>query len=218
MNDKTEFSIKDYIPVIIMGVCIIAAAIFIFVNGISINDISRFITENEKQAIVIIIGLFALKGVCAVIWYSGLVAASGFAFGFSGGIIVNSIGTLICLSVSYIMGYFTKANPINSIAKKNKKIAKYVDKCTSSSFLVSYLLHAMGLSTEALGMIFGFMKMPYFKYLFSSFIAMLPTMICITVFGGEPSLTSPAFWIAVGIKVIVFAAAYFKNHKLAVEH
>lgn len=71
---------------------------------------------------------------------------------------------------------------------------------------------------RGVGNVFGFMKMPYFKYLFSSFIAMLPTMICITVFGGEPSLTSPAFWIAVGIKVIVFAAAYFKNHKLAVEH
>ena len=73
------------------------------------------------------------------------------------------------------------------------------------------ILYEMSMETEA-------QKMPYFKYLFSSFIAMLPTMICITVFGGEPSLTSPAFWIAVGIKVIVFAAAYFKNHKLAVEH
>ena len=218
MNFNTEFSIKDYIPFVIMCICVITAAVFIFVNCISINDISRFILQNEKKSIFILVGLFALKGVCAVIWYSGLVAASGFVFGFYDGIIVNSVGTLICLSVSYIMGYFTKANPINSIAKKNKKIAKYVDKCTSSSFLVSYLLHAMGLSTEALGMIFGFMKMPYFKYLFSSFIAMLPTMICITVFGGEPSLTSPAFWIAVGIKVIVFAAAYFKNHKLAVEN
>ena len=54
MNDKTEFSIKDYIPVIIMGVCIIAAAIFIFVNGISINDISRFI---EKHNNIILYGL-----------------------------------------------------------------------------------------------------------------------------------------------------------------
>ena len=129
MNFKTEFSIKDYIPVVIMCISVITAAVFIFVNGISINDISRFILQNEKKSIFILVGLFALKGVCAVIWYSGLVAASGFVFGFNDGIIVNSIGTLICLSVSYIMGYFTKANPINSIAKKNKKIAKYVDKC-----------------------------------------------------------------------------------------
>ena len=92
-------------------------------------------------------------------------------------------------------------------------IKKYFDKCETNSFLVSYILHALGLSTEVLGIMFGFLKMPYLKYLISSFIAVAPGMVCVTIFGKELDVTSPAFWIAVAVEVTVIVSAYIYSKK-----
>lgn len=211
MKKPTDFSLMNFIPLVFMGLCVILTAAFILINDITVDTISSFIVENRSKAVAILLAIFALKGVCAIIWYSGLVAAGGFALGFWTGLTVNVVGTVICLTISYIIGYFTKENPIHSVTSKNKRLAKYIDKCEKNSFFVSYLLHALGISTEALGVVFGFMKMPYIKYIFSSLLAMLPGMICITFLGNEPSITSPAFWIDIGIKLIVMAIAYFAD-------
>lgn len=57
--------------------------------------------------------------------------------------------------------------------KIKKLIKKYFEKIETGSFLVAYLLHAMEISTEALGAAFGIAKMPYIKYIISRFIVAL---------------------------------------------
>lgn len=214
VKTKRKYCIKDYIPVIIMAVCIITALIIAYVKGITMDDIYTLVEGNRLQAVIIILLIFALKGVVAVIWYAALVAVSGYVFGLADALIVNSIGTVLCLSVSYGVGYFTKSDFVRSMIAKNKRISKYFDKYESNSFLISYLLHAMGLSTEVLGLMFGFMKMPYIKYVLSSFIAMLPGMVCITIFGERPDFASPAFWIAVAVEAAVIVTAYIYSKKV----
>ena len=56
--------------------------------------------------------------------------------------------------------------------------------------------------------------MPYLKYLISSFIAVAPGMVCVTIFGKELDVASPAFWIAVAVEVIVSAYIYSKKRLL----
>lgn len=199
---------------IIMGICIIVAFVIALVKGITMDDIYTLVEGNKVQAAIIILGLYALKGVVAVIWHAALVAVSGYVFGFPFALFINSIGTVLCLSVSYTVGYFTKSDSVRTLISKNKHINKYLNKCETNSFIISCLLHAMGLSSEVLGLMFGFMKMPYTRYIISSFVAMIPGIVCITLFGEKADFTSPIFWIAVAVEATVIITAYISSKKL----
>lgn len=213
MRAKSKCCIRDYLPIIIMGICIIVAFVVALIKGITMSDIYALVEGNKVQAVIIILCLYALKGVIAVIWHAALVAVSGYVFGFPFALFVNSVGTVLCLSVSYSVGYFTKSDSVRSIITRNKRINRYFSKCETNSFIISYLLHAMGLSSEMLGLMFGFMKMPYIRYIISSFIAMIPGMVCITLFGEKADFTSPAFWIAVVVEAAVIITAYVSSKK-----
>lgn len=55
--------------------------------------------------------------------------------------------------------------------------------------------------------------MPYIKYAVSSFLAVAPGMVCVTIFGRELDFTSPAFWIAVSVELTIIVTAYIYSNK-----
>ena len=166
-----------------------AAVIVIIVNDLSFSDVYDYIMMNRTKALIIILLLYTAKSLTVVIYYSLLVALTGYIFDLPTALLVNSAGTMICLTVSYF------------------------EKCEENSFLDCYILHALGLSTEILGLIFGFLRMPYIKYVVSSFLAVSPGMVCVTIFGRELDFTSPAFWVAVCVEATVIITAYIYSHK-----
>lgn len=213
MKPESKEMLKGSIPIIIMIICIISAAAFVIINDLSFEDVYDFIMNNRTEALVIILLLYAVKSVTVIIYYSLLVALTGYIFDLPTALLVNSAGTLICLTISYIMGYFTKNEALFKKLNKYPKIKRYFNRCEENSFLVCYILHALGLSTEILGLIFGFLKMPYIRYAVSSFIAIAPGMICVTIFGRELDFRSPAFWVAVAVEVTVIITAYMYSRK-----
>ncbi len=213
MRISVRDTFRDYKPVIFMAVCVVLAVSAAIVNDITFESVYEYIVDNQTRAAIIILSLYALKSVTVVIYYSFLVAVSGFVFDLPVAIAINSVGTLICITVSYLIGYHTKNDAIIDKLNKHKKIKKYFDKCETNSFLVSYILHAMGLSTEVLGLMFGFVKMPYIKYAASSLIAIAPGMICVTIFGRELDFASWEFLIAAAVEVTVIITAYIYSKK-----
>lgn len=213
MKISVKTAVRDYLPVIFMLACILLAVTAAIVNDITFKSVYEYIMNNQTEAVVIILALYALKSVTVVIYYSFLVAVSGFVFDLPTAVLINSVGTLICITVSYLIGYHTKNDAVISKITRNRKIKKYFDKCETNSFLVSYILHAMGLSTEVLGLMFGFVKMPYIKYAVSSFIAIAPGMICVTIFGKELDFTSWEFWLAAAVEATVIITAYIYSKK-----
>lgn len=213
MNTNVKRIIKNYLPVLIILVCMIAAVAAAIINHWTFESVYGYIISNKARAAAIILFLYVLKSVTVIIYYSFLVAVTGFIFDLPQALLINSAGTMICLTISYIMGYNTKSEGLVLKLDKHPKIKRYFDKCETNSFLVSYILHALGLSTEVLGIMFGFMRMPYLKYAVSSFIAVAPGMVCVTIFGRELDVTSPAFWIAVAVEITVIASAYVYSKK-----
>ena len=213
MRVNVKSAIKGYFPVIIMAVGIVTAVAAAFINKITFSDVYNYIMNNKAQAAAIILSLYALKSVTVIIYYSLLVAMTGFVFDLPVAIAINSAGTIICMTISYLMGYHTKSETLLHKLDRYPKVKRYFDKCETNSFLISYILHALGLSTEVLGLVFGFIRMPFLKYIISSFIAVAPGMICVTIFGQEFNFTSPAFWVAVAVEVTVIITAYIYSRK-----
>ena len=105
-------TLKGSIPVIIMAVCILAAVIVIIVNDLSFSDVYDYIMMNRTKALIIILLLYTAKSLTVVIYYSLLVALTGYIFDLPTALLVNSAGTMICLTVSYIMGYYTNKDDL----------------------------------------------------------------------------------------------------------
>ena len=98
-------NIKKYIPPILMAVCLLAGGIYLLTHeNFSVEQIVSATPKHPLLAALILWALYAVKGVTAVILYDVLVLASAFMYDTPTALLVNAIGTLICLAVPYWVG------------------------------------------------------------------------------------------------------------------
>lgn len=66
---------------------------------------------------------------------------------------------------------------------------------------------------EVLGILFGMLRIDFWTYLASSWLAIIPGMVCFTIAGAELNLRSPLFWLVLAIDgvLILFGILYTKK-------
>lgn len=207
--------ILNYLTIIIMAI-ITAAVLIMWLCGIvDINKVIDFIDDNHIVAALGIFLLFLIKGVCPVIPYAAIVVASSAIFGFPLSFALSFVGTIACISISYFMGYCTKSMSLEAYLERKPKLKKYFDRSNNIGFLFCFITHAVGLSLEAQGIVYGLLKVPYIKYIFSTMLAIFPSMLAYLVLGtAELGLSSPWFYALVlyDMIVIVICSVYLKKN------
>ena len=173
--------LKDFAPLLLMLVCAACVGALIFTGVLDIKKVPEFVSDNMLLATIISLALFVLKGFSGVILYNPLVIMVSLIFGLKRALIINSIGTLLTFSVSYLIGSRTETSSIHKKLEKHGGMMKYVDAAKQYGFVFSFAIHMAGLSYEALGLFFGMLRIGFFRYLISSFLAAAPGMICFTV-------------------------------------
>ncbi|NLU25445.1 MAG: VTT domain-containing protein [Clostridiales bacterium] len=205
--------LKNYVPILLMVLCAVVFGTLLATGVIDLDTIPDMVQNRPVAAVLLVLLLYAVKGCSAVIIHNALVIVVSLIFDLPAAIILNSVGTAVCLSVSYWVGRFTKTDSLDAQLGKHPKLKRYFDATRSYGFVSCFAIHMLGLNLEVLGVLLGMMHIPYLTYLSSSLIAILPGMICLTIMGGELSLSSPAFWIilAIDIPMILFGFIYTKR-------
>ena len=141
-------------------------------------------------------------------------SGSSLVFDLKTAMAVNIVGTAICVSVSYLVGRFSKELTFDKAIAKYPKLKKYFDNAGEYSFTFCFALHTLHLSTEAQGVLFGLLRTPYFAYLAGSMLALLPSLAYFTVLGDCFDLTDPMFWafLAVDLLTVVIGLIYAKRN------
>lgn len=201
--------IKQYFPVVFMGLCTIAAIVFFAVN----RDFSfeRFFESTRQNPFIcsaVVIAIFIIKGFIAIVPYSVIVISSMLVMNFTEGLITVCIGTLICIAVPYWIGRSAKDDWIVKILQKHPKMRKYYETCYDNLFMMSFVMRVFNLSNEALGLFFGSAGLAFFPYLIGSFIAILPSGFLYVVIGNSFDLRSPFVWIAVAADIVLISVTY----------
>ncbi len=207
----------NYLAVIIMAVITLTALILWLSGTVDIDSVIDFIDENRKIAVFGILALFLLKGFCPLIPYAAIVIASSAIFSLPFAALLSLAGTVICVSISYFAGRRTKSVSLETYLEKKPKLKKYFDGRSDTGFLFCFITHAVGLSLEAQGIIYGLMRLPYAKYLLGTMLALLPSMFTYLVLGtAELGVSSPWFYAlaAYDVVVIVICSIYLKRHVL----
>ena len=209
MKDK----IRMYLPVLLMLVVAAAAGVLIATGTLQVDKIIAAVNNNKPLAALVIMALFAFKGF-SCIPYAVILLGCSLIFDLPVAILINTAGTVLCISVSYLVGRFSKELTFDGMLEKYPKFKRYFGNAQKSSFTFVFALHSLHLSMEVQGVLFGLLRTPYLPYVGGSMLALLPSMLWYTVLGEDFDLSDIRFWIfvAIDLMTVVLGLIYAKKN------
>lgn len=193
--------LKMYLPIIVMLVIALTAGILIRLDILKVDQIIAAVNDNRLIAALVILALFAFKG-CSCIPYAVILIGCALIFELPLAILINTVGTVLCISVSYLIGRFSKGLTFEGIMEKHPKFRRYFSNAENYSFTFVFFTHTLHLSTEVQGVLFGLLRTPYWAYVSGSMVALIPSMLIYTVIGDEFDFTNPLFWAFVALDAL----------------
>jgi len=201
--------LRKYVPIMVMAGIIIAAVIFVFRNGtITVDTLLSYTPKNKWLAALVILLLFALKSQTVIILYAVVATSTGILFDLPAALIINTLGSVICISIPYFVGRASDGVLVEGLFKKSRKLREIYEDNKDNTFLASLIMRALNLSNDLLGLFFGSLKVPYAEYLVSSFIGIVPAMVLYTVLGNDLDFLSPPVLICSAVELLSIVAAW----------
>ncbi len=211
--------LHDYAPILGMLLCAAVFGTLLLTGVIDLNTVPQLVDHRPILSIAVILALYAAKGFSGVILYNALVIVVSLIFPIWEALLINGIGTALALSISYWIGSRTKTQNIETMLLRHPKIEKYFRTTQKYGFIACFAIHLIGLSMEVLGVIFGMLHIGFWRYLVSSWLAIIPGMICFTIAGNHLSIRSPVFWIVlvIDLGLIAFGILYTRKKVVSKE-
>lgn len=201
--------LRKYIPIMVMAGIITAAVVFVLRNGtITTDTLLSYTPKNKWLAALVILLLFALKSQTVIILYAVVATSTGVLFDLPAALIINTIGSVICISIPYFVGRSSDGVLVEGLFKKSKKLREIYEDNKDNTFLASLIMRALNLSNDLLGLFFGSLKVSYPEYLASSFIGIVPAMVLYTVLGNDLDFLSPPVLICSAVELLSIVAAW----------
>ncbi|MCD7727528.1 MAG: VTT domain-containing protein [Ruminococcus sp.] len=199
MKEKTKnilLKILRYVPLL---VCLILMLAYFFSGrDFSAESLQNYAPDNLFIAALFLIFLYVVKSLTIFFPIIVLNVLGGYLFNPVLALVVNFIGVLVELALPYWIGRASGAKFADKLCEKYPKIGEMLGGENGSNFFISYFLRAIScLPNDAVSMIFGARKIPFFTCLIASFLGTLPGVVAATLLGStisDPS--SPLFWIA----------------------
>lgn len=167
-------TLRDYLPILLMLLCTAGFGILLLTGVLDLNTIPQLVDHRPGLAVAVILALFAVKGISGVVVYNALVVVVSLIFPLPAALAINAVGTALCLSISYWIGRSTRTESLEGLLNKHPKLRKYFAATQEYGFVSCFAIHMLGLNMEVLGVLFGMMRLNYWSYLASSWLAIMP--------------------------------------------
>ncbi|GAB3678238.1 TVP38/TMEM64 family protein [Salinisphaera aquimarina] len=167
----------------------IAALIWIYVQGLSIREIMRFVYDyvvDNPIAPVIYIVIYGLRSFTffPAMW---LTVAAGSLFGFVPGLIFALIGENLSANTAYALARFFRRDG-DAKEASNPRIAAFRRLLVEQAFPTTVVLRASFLPFDLVNYACGLLRVPWVPYSLASLVGMLPPMITFVSFGATVNL------------------------------
>lgn len=153
--------------------------------------------------------LYAAKSVTVVVYVKLLYMAAGVVFPLPAAIAVNIAGSVVELTVTYLIGKLGGQDMADFILQRRPGLRRAAALRQKNSFRYCVLLRAVGVvPVDPMSIYLGACGMPYLPFLTGSLAGVLPTLVICSVFGDaiqDPG--SPVFIASAVLFVAVQAAA-----------
>lgn len=210
------------ISLIIMGIAIIAVAVF--ARDLSFSQIVSYSPENPVLAAVFMIVLYALKSMTIVFPVLVLFLATGALFPTPIAYAVTMSGLLVGAYTAYAIGRLFSGQA-GEIEDKYPKFKRIMNENPSREKLMNALLRIIGLlPSDAVSVYFGAVHMDFWQFTWTTLVGHAPNALVVTILGGaikDPE--SPEFLVSLIATVMltlgstVFYIIYEKKTKVRKE-
>lgn len=200
MGDK----LKRYLPIIIMIIAVAVVGALISLDILHVDEIIAAVDDNRPVAALVILALFAVKGFTCIP-YAVITVGCALIFELPLAITINIVGTILCISVSYFVGRFSKELTFDGMLDKHPKLRRYFTNAQNYSFTFVFAVHTLHISMEAQGVLFGLLRTRYLPYVAGSLIALMPSMLWYTVIGNDFDFSNPLFWVFIAVDLATMA-------------
>ena len=174
---------------------------------IDLGTLPQLVADKPALAVLVALGLYALKGISVAVVYHVLVVSVALVFPLPAALVINAVGLVISLTASYLVGRHTDPSDLNGLLDRHPRIKRFVDPSQEMGFAACFVIHSLGLSMEVLGVLFGMLRTGYGTYLVSSWLAIYPGTICFTILGSRLDFHSPVFWAFAAVNVVMLGCA-----------
>ena len=207
--------VMRFLPIV---ACLIFTIIAVWKRDeLSVQNISRLVTENVALSALILLLLYALKSLSVAFPIAVLEVVAGIVFPLPIALLLNLIGIVIVLTIPYHIGRLSGHDLADQIIGRNKWLERISEYQSKNAFFVSFLLRVIAiLPGDIVSMYLGASGIRFPQFLTGCLLGALPRMIAYTI-AGDSIMTpnSPAFIISVLLSfllaVISFAVHYHLN-------
>lgn len=191
-----------------MAVC---AVLFLLLGrDVEAADLLNWSPSNPWLAAVFLLALYACKSMTVFFPLVVLYLAGGLLFSLPAALAVNLLGLAVCGTVPYLVGRCSAAETLDRLRQKYAKLQTVERLRQENNFLFVLLARAVGiLPGDVVSLYFGAVRLPFVPYLTGSLLGLCPTMVAVTIMGGNVSdPLSPAFLAAAGVDLLVVAVSF----------
>ena len=168
-------------------------------DRISVDGMLRVTPRSEVLAVVMMMGLFALKSASVVI-HSGLVyALSGILFPLPAAVAVNLLGTVLMASLSYGAGRRLGGEGIDEFVSRNRNAELLYRFRRNNAFVCTALTRFVNLLPfDVVSACFGATETPFLPYMLGTLAGMAASCVLFPLIGayivtpGSPRFLAPA--------------------------
>ena len=184
MNKKTKSTLLLLLRVAVaMTIFVLAVINYERLKNIDVRAIVDS-TSNFWMSTAAIWGIYLIKAVLFIIPASLIYMSVGMAFDPITAIMINFVGIIIEVCVTYVLGLFLGGDYVNSLLAKNKAGRKLLEKQFNNRFLVLLGIRVLPVfPIDFVSLFWGASKCGFIRYLGASLLGIMPRVILFTILG-----------------------------------
>lgn len=189
-------------------------------------DVRALVDASASLAVAIctIEGVFLVKSVLFIIPASLIYISVGMAFQTWQAILINLVGIIIEVVVTYFLGLFLGGDYVNKLLAKSKGGRKILDMEINNKFPVLLGIRALPVfPIDFVSLFWGASKCKFPRYFFASVIGIMPRVILFTILGDGIYDYIPIHLLvkivicAIPVGVVVYLTRYFIKQRKVIK-
>ena len=200
--------VMRFLPIV---ACLIFTIIAVWKRDeLSVQNISRLVTENVALSALILLLLYALKSLSVAFPIAVLEVVAGIVFPLPIALLLNLIGIVIVLTIPYHIGRLSGHDLADQIIGRNKWLERISEYQSKNAFFVSFLLRVIAiLPGDIVSMYLGASGIRFPQFLTGCLLGALPRMIAVTIAGASiMNPNSPVFIISAVLSVLLAVISF----------
>lgn len=185
---------------------LLIAAVFLL-SGDTVTSVSilSLTPKNYLLAFLFLLVLYAAKSMSVFFPIIVLYIACGSLFPPVLSLFINTLGTAVCLTLPYWIGYFSGIEVVEKLISRHPNIREIIEKQQNNDWFLCYFLRIIScLPGDIVSMYLGSLKIPFHKYLIGSMIGVFPGIVLATYIGiSITDPTSPVFITSVVLRILL---------------